>query len=161
MLRSLPTTSARMLARTLTRTLAAGALAMSLAAAGISATVTPAAAHGHRNNGAEAAAVLGGLLLLYGLSQAGRNGSITRHHPAPIPVQPVPQPNFRVAPAQCFIEGRDNNGYYRGYLARCTEQSVRNPNLLPAQCLRNVWTVNGQRRIYGGQCLAQNGWVRG
>ncbi len=149
-----------MMLRTLSKTLTASALAITLAFTGIAATATPAAANGHRNNGAEAAAIFGGLLLLYGLSQANRNNSVTRHGHVPR-VQPAPQPNYRVAPARCFIEGYDNNGRYRGYRARCMQNHAAYPNLLPANCLRHVWTERGQRRIYGAHCLRNNGWTRG
>lgn len=157
----------------LTKTATAGVLAVALAL-----TSTPAAANGHRNNnGAEAAAIFGGLLLLYGLSQSGRNNTVTRHAPPPqrvIPLRPLPQPHhpvipiypqppqtYRVAPAYCFVEGYDRGGYYQGYRARCLEQSVAAAHLLPAQCLRHVWTERGQRRIYGAHCLTRNGWTRG
>jgi hypothetical protein len=150
----------------LTKTVTAGVLAVALSLAGITATATPAAANGHRNQGAEAAAILGGILLLYGLSQANRNNQVTRLNqfppPPPPPIyHPQPRQHYRIAPTQCFIEGHDHTGYYHGYLARCTEQSVWNPHLLPAECLRTVWTNHGQRRIYGGNCMARNGWTRG
>jgi hypothetical protein len=157
--------------RHLTKTATASVLAVALALTTV--TATPADANGHRrNNGAEAAAIFGGLLLLYGLSQAGRNNTVTRHqppppaviplHPQPLyPAPPLPRQTFRVAPAYCYVEGYDNGGFYRGYRARCMEDSVPNPHLLPAQCLRQVWTERGQRRIYGAHCLTQYGWTQG
>ncbi|MBF9044573.1 hypothetical protein HKCCE4037_14610 [Rhodobacterales bacterium HKCCE4037] len=151
--------------RNLSKTLSAGALALTLALTGITATATPAAANNHRNNGAEAAAIFGGLLLLYGLSQAN-NGNrhnpqvIQRHNPPVIRLNEPPR-NHRVAPSQCFIEGHDNNGYYRGYRYRCMQNNVSAPHLLPQNCLRHVWTDRGQRTIYAGRCLANNGWTRG
>lgn len=158
-----------MMLRHLTKTMTAGALAVTLALTGITATASPASANGHRNNGADAAAVFGGLLLLYGLSQVGRNhgnrnlGGLGQpvnppviHHP-----RPQPQPIYRVAPARCFIQGHDNSGGFRGYRYRCMQQNVTNAYLLPANCLRNVWTDRGQRTIYGARCLANNGWTHG
>lgn len=157
--------------RPFTKTLTATALAITLALTGITATASPAAANGHRNNnGANAAAVFGGLLLLYGLSQADRGGSrgnlsVThqpRHTPR-ITHQPRHDPHrfSRVAPSRCFVEGRDRNGHFRGFGHRCMQNHAQNTHLLPRNCLRHVWTDRGQRTIYGGRCLADNGWTRG
>ena len=146
--------------RPFTKTLTAGVLAVTLAATGITASATPAAANGHRNNGAEAAAVFGGLLLLYGLSQAGRNNNgVTRHNPPRIHT-PAPQPrNLRVAPARCFVQGRDDVGPFRGYIRHCMHSHVAARELLPNNCLRYVYLPQGHRYIYVQQCLARNGWV--
>lgn len=152
----------KMMLRHLTKTMTAVTLTVTLALTGITATASPAAANGHRNNGAEAAAIAGGLLLLYGLSQAGRNNG-NRHNPPQVIHQPRPQPQpiHPVAPQHCFIQGHDNTGGFRGYRYRCMQQHAVNAHLLPQNCLRNVWTNRGQRTIYGGRCLANNGWVRG
>jgi hypothetical protein len=149
----------------ISKTFTAGILAVTLAATGMTATATPASANNHRNQGAEAAAIFGGLLLLYGLSQANqnhgnRNLSIThtpRHNPPAVHVPRPQQQNFRVAPSRCFIEGQG----FRGYRYRCMQNHASRPNLLPSNCLRNVWTDRGQRTIYGGRCLRNNGWTRG
>lgn len=143
--------------RHLSKTMTAGALAVTLALTGISATATPAAANGHRNNGADAAAVLGGLLLLYGISQVGRNHG-TPVHPHIYQHPPRPQVNHRVAPGHCYIEGHNNHGVVRGYRYRCMVNNVSRPNLLPSACLIQVWTPRGHRTIYENQCLAHNGW---
>lgn len=156
-----------MMLRHLSKTVTAGALAVTLAATGITASATPAAANGHRNNnGAEAAAIFGGLLLLYGLSQANRNNHVTRNAPAPPVVpqwqyQPPPQPIHRVAPARCSIEGYNGNRRVLGYGYHCMQSLATNAHLLPSHCLRDVWTDRGQRTIYGAGCLANNGWTRG
>ncbi|MEJ6393394.1 hypothetical protein V8J82_09020 [Gymnodinialimonas sp. 2305UL16-5] len=146
----------------LSKTLTAGALALTLAITGITATATPAAANNHRNQGAEAAAIFGGLLLLYGLSQANRNNG-NRHNPPVIhQPRPQPQPHFqRIAPSRCFIQGRDYNGNFRGYRYRCMQNHTHAAHLLPRNCLRQVWTDRGQRTIYTSRCLANNGWSRG
>lgn len=149
---------------TLSKTLTASALTLTIALTGITATATPAVANGHRNNqGAEAAAVLGGLLLLYGISQAGRNNNtVTRNAPVPqVQHPPRPRQNHRVAPAHCFVQGGYGNEQYRGYDYHCMQTTVRNAHALPSNCLRNVWTHRGQQTIYGGRCLANNGWTRG
>ena len=147
----------KMMLRHLSKTMTAGALAVTLALTAVTASTAPAQANGHRNNqGAQAAAIFGGLLLLYGLSQANRNGS--RHTP---PVIHQPQPQHRVAPARCFIQGQDNRGQYRGYRQRCMQNHAQNAHLLPSSCLRHVWTDRGQRTIYGARCLRNNGWQQG
>ncbi len=152
----------------LSRTLTASVLTLAIAFSGLSATATPASANGHRTSqGAQVAAVLGGLLLLYGVSQAGRNNGNRRNDPAIQQPQvrpqhpPRPRYNTRVAPAQCFVQGGQGNRRYRGYDYNCMLDSVRNARALPQNCLRNVWTNRGQRTIYGGRCLANNGWSRG
>jgi hypothetical protein len=159
----------------LAKTLTGGALALSLALTGITATATPAAANGHRNNqGAEAAAIFGGLLLLYGLSQAGRNTPRPAPHYPPVtrplggqPVQVIPhhprppQPNYRIAPGYCFVEGGNHGNRFRGYDARCMQQNVAAAHLLPGHCLRDVYDNHGYRLIYGGRCLSDAGWSRG
>jgi len=164
-----------MMLRHLSKTVTAGALAVTLAVTGITASATPAAANGHRNNnGAEAAAIFGGLLLLYGLSQANRNNQVTRNAPVRPVVpqavphvvpqwqyQPLPQPVYRVAPARCSIEGYNGNRRVLGYRYNCMQSLATNAHLLPSHCLRNVWTDRGQRTIYGANCLANNGWTRG
>lgn len=146
--------------RNFSKTLTAGVLAITLAATGITASATPAAANNHRNQGGEAAAIFGGLLLLYGLSQTNRNDG--RRGNLTITQSPRPQHiNRRVAPSRCFIQGRDGNGNFRGYRYRCMQNHASAPRLLPDNCLRRVWTDRGQRTIYGGRCLRNNGWTRG
>lgn len=150
--------------RTLSKTLMGGAVALSLALTGIATTATPAAANGHsnRNQGAEAAAIFGGLLLLYGLSQAGNTGNRNGIRHSGGTGQPVrPHHNYRIAPSHCYVEGNYHGNRYRGFLARCMHQSVAAPHLLPNNCLRNVYTNHGPRQIYGGRCLADAGWTRG
>jgi len=70
------------------------------------------------------------------------------------------RPRQLVAPARCFVEGHDRNGYFRGYGQRCMQTHARHPQFLPRACLRDVHTQRGPRTIYAGRCLAQNGWVR-
>lgn len=141
------------------KSVTAGLLAVTLALTGIAASTSPAAANGHRNNGGEAAAVLGGLLLLYGISQVGRNNG-HRGNP-PVIHQPRPQPVQRVAPSRCLIQGHDGNGRFRGYRQQCMQRHAQNAHLLPQNCLRRVWTQNGQRSIYRARCLTNNGWTQG
>ncbi|MEQ8367832.1 MAG: hypothetical protein RIB61_14120 [Roseicyclus sp.] len=131
-----------------------------------------------RADGDDAARILGGLLALYAISRVIENGRDNRNaqvHRNPPPAYSNnrphngnqngyghrPRPQHLVAPARCYIEGSDHGQRYRGYVRRCMQNSVARPNLLPSNCLRLVQTQRGQRQIYGGRCLAQNGWVRG
>jgi hypothetical protein len=145
----------------ISRTLTAAGLALSIAIGTVGASATPA-----RANNEDAVAIIGGLIALYAIGQAlqndNRNVTVTRNYGhRPPPQAHVPQrPRQLVAPARCFIEGSDRNGYFRGYVRRCMENNVRRVDLLPQQCLRRVETQRGPRMIYGGRCLAQNGWVR-
>lgn len=151
--------------QSLSRSLTALALSVTLAMGGMVATAGQARAD---RNG-EAAAVLGGLLLLYGIANSGNRN----HQPAPVqrfnpphgyiynpPIhQPHPQYNLRTAPRHCFVQGHDNNGRYRGYEQACMQVNVAVPHLLPQNCLRRVYSHQGWLNIYGGRCLSQNGWV--
>lgn len=150
----------------LSRTLTAAGLSLALAFGAVGASTGPA-----RADADDAAAVIGGLIALYALGQAldndHRSNAIPvdriynwqpRGHP-PRDVRP-PRYNVLVAPARCFVQGRDRNGVFRGYVRRCMRNNVPRPNLLPANCLRQVQMDRGRRTIYGGRCLAQNGWVR-
>src|SRR6056297_2093875 len=147
----------------ITRTLTAAGLALSLAIGAVGASATPA-----RANNDDAVAIIGGLIALYAIGQAiqnnNRNVTVQRnygHRPSGGWAQPGQhRPRQLVAPARCFIQGRDNNGGYRGYVRRCMQNNVARPALLPQNCLRRVETQRGPRMIYGGRCLAQNGWVR-
>ncbi|MDG4646835.1 hypothetical protein P6F26_00130 [Roseibacterium sp. SDUM158017] len=139
------------------RTLTAAGLALSLALGGVTASAAPA-----RANNDEVVAIIGGLIALYAIGQAIRNDdrdATPRRNYGHRPQQPHrPQP--LVAPARCFIEGHDRNGYFRGYVRRCMQNNVARPAALPQNCLRRVETQRGPRMIYGGRCLAQNGWQR-
>lgn len=115
----------------------------------------------------DAARILGGVIALYAI---GRAIELSTHDRAPRQTphvsvtrqQPhVPtHPPALVAPARCFIEGRDRNGYFRGYVRRCMQNNAARPRLLPQACLTMVHTQRGPREIYAGRCLANNGWVR-
>ncbi|GAA5080283.1 hypothetical protein N0B44_24435 [Roseibacterium beibuensis] len=147
------------------RILPAAGLSLALFFGALGASSSPA-----RADADDAAALIGGLIALYALGQALDNDHRGQAIPVdriynwppgapPRHVQP-PRRHVFVAPTRCFIQGRDRNGVYRGYVRRCMLNNVRHPNLLPAHCLREVRTDRGRRMIYGGRCLAQNGWVR-
>jgi len=149
----------------ITRTLTAAGLAFSLAIGAIGASATPA-----RADNDDAVRIIGGLIALYALGQviqnSNSNSNVTvqrnfGHRQSGDWVGPNQhRPRQLVAPARCFIQGRDNNGAYRGYVRRCMQNNVARPRLLPQNCLRRVETQRGPRMIYGGRCLANNGWVR-
>ncbi|AHM03285.1 hypothetical protein roselon_00875 [Roseibacterium elongatum DSM 19469] len=150
----------------LSRFLPAAGLSLLLILGAIGASTRPAQADGE-----DAAALIGGLIALYALGQAldpdHRGGVIEvdriydwpRHGHPPRDIRP-PRRHLLVAPARCFVQGRDRNGVYRGYVRRCMRNNVRVPDLLPHNCLRRVQTERGPRMIYGGRCLARNGWLR-
>jgi hypothetical protein len=141
--------------RRIARNLAAAGLALSLALGAVTASATPARA----NNNDEVVAIIGGLIALYAIGQAIQN-SERRDTPSRNHGHRPHRPQHLIAPARCFIEGRDRNGYYRGYVRRCMQNNVTRPAALPRQCLRRVETHRGPRLIYGGRCLFQNGWRR-
>lgn len=136
--------------RQIFRFLTAAGLSLTIALSAVTVSASPA-----RADSDDAARLIGGLIALYAIGQALQSSA--EAHP---PRHTQPRRNLRVAPARCFIEGRDRNGYFRGYRARCMERHVARPRLLPDECLRRVRTENGPRQIYGGRCLTHNGWVR-
>ncbi|MBM9593458.1 hypothetical protein [Roseitranquillus sediminis] len=64
-----------------------------------------------------------------------------------------------VAPPRCrtsaVIGGRWRDAYDRN----CLERRVARPGRLPDQCLRRAWTGQGQRLVYGANCLQRSGWL--
>ena len=74
----------------------------------------------------------------------------------------------RLLPRRCEVKirGRDDTrGWRSAQTARarafdrtCLQQSVARPDRLPDQCRQRLSTRNGTRDVYGGRCLAQNGW---
>ena len=142
-----------------TQTLTALGLSLSIALGAVTASATPA-----RANNDDAIAIIGGLIALYAIGQAinhnNTNVTVSRNFGHRPYAHRPHRPNRLVAPARCFIEGRDRNGYFRGYVRRCMRNNVARPALLPDRCLRRVETHRGFRNIYGGRCLARNGWVR-
>lgn len=143
------------------KTLLAATLSVAVALTGMTMTATPA-----RADNDDAAAIIAGIIALYAIGRAidnrNDNRAVTRgnaHRPrAAAPVHRNP----RVAPARCFVQGRTVRGdNYRGYGARCMQNNVARPALLPQQCLVRLRTPQGRRNVYGGRCLAQNGWSRG
>jgi hypothetical protein len=146
----------------ITRTLTAAGLAVSLALGAVTATATPA-----RANSDQAVAIIGSLIALYAIGQAVRNNDgranaqvLQGHRPHQPQTHRPHRPRQLVAPARCFIEGRDRGGHFRGYVRNCMQNNAARPDLLPQNCLRRVDTQRGPRMIYAGRCLAQNGWVR-
>lgn len=144
------------MSRPIQKTLSAVALSLSLAVTAITLPATPARAA----DAEDVAGVLAGLAALYIIGRAidDRNDRNTRR-PQVSRNQQIR--NLRIAPAACFREFRASNGRsVRGYGARCMQNRVARPGILPPECIRNVSTNRGGRFIYGGRCLAQNGWRR-
>ncbi len=154
----------------LIKTVSAAALSMALALGAMTATATPA-----RADGTDAARLFAGLLALYGISRVidmnndrRENASRNQHVPTPEIVHPGPRghdvpswhQNYRIAPESCRIEFNTHEGLFRGYRARCMQDTVARPGLLPPECIRQFETTRGTRNYYGGRCLSQNGWVR-
>lgn len=146
----------------LSPTLSAVILGGVIALGALSAGAAPA-----RADGRDLARVLGGIVVLYAIGRAieGHASAPVARQAPPVPAPraqshaPVHPPSF-VAPARCFVEGRDRNGVYRGYGRRCMHSHVAHPRALPQACLITIHTQRGPREIYAGRCLAQNGWVR-
>ncbi|QBY01819.1 hypothetical protein E2K80_14700 [Rhodophyticola sp. CCM32] len=140
--------------RVLPKTFTAAALSLALALTGVAATPTTA-----RADSEDAAAVIAGIIALYAIGRAVDRRNDRRDERAAV-VPPRPHHNARVAPARCFRELNTRNGQVRGYGARCMQNHVRRPGLLPPQCIRQVQTHRGNRNLYRGRCLVRNGWER-
>ncbi|MEM7720779.1 MAG: hypothetical protein AAF376_00250 [Pseudomonadota bacterium] len=143
------------------------AVVLSIGLGSLAATSTPA-----RAEGAEAAAVIGGLIALFALSRALDNDNDNDNRVEQVQrnagrhfghnnriIEPFNQRRL-VAPDRCRREFQTRNGTFRGYNRRCMQNNVRNAHLLPDNCLRQVRTERGIRNFYGGRCLHRNGWVR-
>jgi hypothetical protein len=146
----------------ITRTLTAAGLALSIAIGAVGASATPA-----RANNDDAVAIIGGLIALYAIGQAlqndNRNVTVTRnygHRPPPQGTSPSVSSAARGARALLHRGERPERLFPRLCPALHAEQRPPRVDLLPQQCLRRVETQRGPRMIYGGRCLAQNGWVR-
>lgn len=140
----------------LSKTLTAGAVALSIALTSLGASASPA-----RADNEDAAAILGGLIALFAISRA------IQHHndgassaPAHQPPVVQPQPQRRVLPTECRRVFPTANGRFVGYNVRCTQNRVARPNRLPDQCIRQVRTDRGIRNFYGQRCMVRNGWTR-
>lgn len=64
----------------------------------------------------------------------------------------------RLIPQQCRRVLTTRTGPARGFGARCMQNAVARPGILPPDCLRRVETFHGTRYLYGGRCLRRNGW---
>ncbi len=135
-------------------------------------------------DGDDVAKVLGGLALLYVLSETlqndNRRSTPTRRAPAPVYLPPRPRQHddrvrdrregnwhrddrrrhrdVRILPEQCYVTHRTRQGRVSGYSARCMQNAVARPGLLPPQCIRQLRTDRGPRNIYGPRCLRRDGW---
>ncbi len=140
--------------RFLPKTAMAAVLSCTLALSGVAATPGTA-----RADSEDAAAIIAGIIALYAIGRAVERRNDRRDHRPAVTPQP-PRQHDLVAPARCFREFQTTGGYVRGYGARCMQNNVRRPGLLPPDCIRRVQTNRGTRNLYGGRCLARNGWQR-
>ncbi|MEL6586895.1 MAG: hypothetical protein AAFY65_01585 [Pseudomonadota bacterium] len=156
------------------RSLLAATLALALA--------LPAATTPVRADAEDAARVVGGLVALYVLKEAlerrqdrkevRRVAPSTRHHNTVrrhSHIQPRHRQggarhrdrvrDVRIIPSTCRRNVTLNNGRaVTAYGARCMQNRVARPGILPPNCIRRVSTHRGQRNVYGPRCLARNGW---
>ncbi|MEM7643333.1 MAG: hypothetical protein AAF366_12480 [Pseudomonadota bacterium] len=67
--------------------------------------------------------------------------------------------DVRILPDSCYREFDTRRGVVAGYGARCMQNRVARPGILPPQCIRQVRTDrDGTRNLYGPRCLRQQGW---
>ncbi|MCK0168563.1 hypothetical protein MWU52_13440 [Jannaschia sp. S6380] len=156
------------------------ALALVLAAMLAFAPAAPA-----RADSRDVAKVIGGLIALYALKEAldhrreSRAAPVQRRQAAPIrprdvaparprqnptsprPQQrpyPLPRDDVRLLPDSCHVTHRTAWGRVAGYGARCMQNAVARPGLLPPECIRRVETDRGRRNIYDPGCMRTAGW---
>ncbi|SFJ67916.1 hypothetical protein [Jannaschia pohangensis] len=144
------------------RNLLAATLSLALA---LPMTTAPA----HADN-RDIAKVLGGLAALYILKEAldrdrDRGARVVQPTPpryvAPRPHPPrrtPPRRDVRLLPEQCYITVPTDRGRYTGYGARCMQNAVARPGLLPPNCIRQVRAHRGPRNLYDPRCMALEGW---
>ncbi|MEM7490923.1 MAG: hypothetical protein AAF390_17545 [Pseudomonadota bacterium] len=66
--------------------------------------------------------------------------------------------DVRLLPDQCYREVDTRRGIVAGYGARCMQNRVARPGLLPPGCIVQVRTDRGTRNLYEPRCLRQAGW---
>ncbi len=141
------------------KTIAAGALAGTIALTGLVAPTPVKAADSE-----DIARLLFGALVIYGLSEAADNRS-DRQVVTPRP-QPKP-PKHRddriskrkVLPAHCVLTHRLPSGKVRAVMGnRCLKRNFGRYDRLPANCYRQFNTVKGTRVGWGRQCLRDAGY---
>jgi hypothetical protein len=145
----------------ITRTLTAAGLALSIAIGAVGASATPARANnddGHRHHRRSHRALCLGQVI----QNSNGNVTVTRNSgtgPAGGRRTSSIVPGSWWHPRAASSRGATNGSIAAMSGAACRTTS-RAPPLLPQNCLRRVETQRGPRMIYGGRCLANNGWVR-
>jgi hypothetical protein len=141
-----------MFANSITKTLSAGVLSLTLALTAVSPTTASAQI-------SEEDAIAGFLALLF-IGAAVHLSDNNNDRPAPV-VEPTPQPrNWRVLPAECLrsIDTRRGNSV-RMFTQRCLTNNYNFTNRLPQECHVRVRTENGQRRQgYRARCMRNAGF---
>ncbi|WP_308916187.1 hypothetical protein [Jannaschia sp. LMIT008] len=121
----------------------------------------PATAQQQRPTGRDMAVVLGGLVALYALKETidRRNDRKRARREAARPEPRAHRADRRLrAPDRCLRAHRTDRGVVRGYGARCMQDRVVGPGLLPPRCLRRLRTDRGRRAVYAPRCLHREGW---
>lgn len=67
--------------------------------------------------------------------------------------------NARLIPEECYRTHRTFDGLVSGYGARCMQNRVARPGLLPPDCIRRLDTDRGPRNLYAPRCLRRDGWT--
>jgi hypothetical protein len=141
-----------MFAHSITKTLSAGVLSLTLALTALSPTTAAAQV-------SDEDAIAGILALLF-IGAAVHHSRKNNDRPAPA-VEPTRQPrNWRVLPAECLrsIDTRRGNSV-RMFTQRCLTNNYNFTNRLPQECHVRVRTDNGQRRQgYSAQCMRNAGF---
>ena len=141
-----------MFAHSITKTLSAGVLSLTLALTALSPTTAAAQV-------SDEDAIAGILALLFiGAAVHHSRNSNDRLAPA---VEPTRQPrNWRVLPEECLrsVDTRRGNSV-RMFTQRCLTNNYNFTNRLPQECHVRVRTDNGQRRQgYSAQCMRNAGF---
>jgi hypothetical protein len=141
-----------MFAHSITKTLSAGVLSLTLALTALSPTTAAAQV-------SDEDAIAGILALLF-IGAAVHHSRNNNGRPAPA-VEPTRQPrNWRVLPAECLrsIDTRRGNSV-RMFTQRCLTNNYNFTNRLPQECYVRVRTENGQlRQGYRARCMRNAGF---
>jgi hypothetical protein len=141
-----------MFAHSITKTLSAGVLSLTLALTALSPTTASAQI-------SEEDAIAGILALLF-IGVAVNYSRNNDDRPAPV-AEPTLQPrNWRVLPAECLrsIDTRRGNSVQM-FAQRCLTNNYNFTNRLPQECHVRVRTENGQRRQgYRARCMRNAGF---
>jgi hypothetical protein len=141
-----------MFAHSITKTLTAGVLSVTLALTAI----TPTAASARISD----EDAIAGIIALLFIGAAVHHSRNSNDRPTPTP-EPAPQPNnWRILPAECLrnIDTRRGNTV-RLFTQGCMTNNYRFTHRLPHECHVRVRAENGQRRQgYRARCMRDAGF---